>query len=183
MTAVDWTQRARSFLKTSPPPTDETDERGVLSVLSVRAPLVSEKREAANEARVSERTTAPSVVPIEPSPAPSASRPYRLSPTAADRCHAGGWDDAEIEGYTARVTLFMRRGVNATDADDLAEALTLRDRNGDDRRLCLECVHLSGRDPGAWRCRSARAAGVLAELPGDLVTQCQHCPIYQEVTP
>lgn len=43
MSAINWTERARAFLKTPPPHTDETDERGVSSVLSVRPPTVSEK--------------------------------------------------------------------------------------------------------------------------------------------
>jgi hypothetical protein len=59
----------------------------------------------------------------------------------ADECHAGGWDDTEIQVFTARVMLFMRRGLSAAAADDLAERLVLRGRVGDDRRLCLECRH------------------------------------------
>ena len=49
----------------------------------------------------------------------------------------------------------------AADAELLAERLTLRDRDGDDRRLCLECTWLgdtgrclaaaTGRIPGADR--------------------------------
>ena len=49
----------------------------------------------------------------------------------------------------------------AADAELLAERLTLRDRDGDDRRLCLECSWLgdtgrclaaaTGRIPGADR--------------------------------
>jgi len=70
-----------------------------------------------------------------------AGRPYALSLAEADRCHTPCWDDSEIAAYTARVLLFVRRGVDALDADDLAERLVLRGRELDDRRLCLECAY------------------------------------------
>lgn len=98
-------------------------------------------------------------------------RPYRLSPAEADAAHAEPWNDAAIARFVARVALFLRRGIDATDADDLAERLHLRDVQGDDRRSCLECRHLSGR-----RCGNAAAAGVGAELPDALVTLMQRCP-------
>ena len=53
--------------------------------------------------------------------------------------------------------VFLRRGIGADDADDLAERLTLRDREGDDQRICIECSQLS--DKG--RCIAA-ATGRLA---------------------
>lgn len=68
-----------------------------------------------------------------------------LTSAQADECHAGGWDDAEIRKFTMRVIGFMRRGINPTDADDLAERLILRDREQDDRRMCVECSHLGER--------------------------------------
>ena len=108
-------------------------------------------------------------------PAPPCNRPYRLAPADADRCHAGGWDDAEIAGFVARVALFMRRGINATDADDLAERLTLRDRDGDDRVICAECLHYR---PG--RCGNHRGAGLSAPDVGrDLAVMLQRCPAFK----
>ena len=78
-------------------------------------------------------------------PAAAADRPHRLTNDEGDRCHASCWDDAEIAAFTARAERFALLG--RADADDLAERLTLRDRDGDDRRLCLECTWLgdSGR--------------------------------------
>ena len=105
-------------------------------------------------------------------PTPAQDRPFRLSRAAADRCHLGGWKDAEIELFTARTLHFIRRGVTAGDADDLSERLTLRDRDADDRRLCLECRHFR---PG--RCGNYQAAGLGGPgLPRDLTTQLQRCP-------
>lgn len=84
---------------------------------------------------------------------------HRLTNDEADRCHAPCWDDAEIVAFTARTERFALLG--HADAEDLAERLTLRDRGGDDRRLCLECTWLgdtgrclaaaTGRIPGADR--------------------------------
>ena len=103
------------------------------------------------------------------------SGPYRLTQADADAAHAEPWDDAAIGRFVGRVTLFLRRGIDATDADDLAEQLHLRDLQADDRRLCLECSYVSGR-AGTRRCGSAAAAGVGRELPETLVTQLQRCP-------
>ena len=92
-------------------------------------------------------------------PTAAADRPHRLTNDEADRCHAPCWDDAEIAAFTARTERFALLG--RADGDDLAERLTLRDRDGDDRRLCLECTWLgdtgrclaaaTGRIPGADR--------------------------------
>jgi TubC N-terminal docking domain len=104
-----------------------------------------------------------------------AARPYRLSQADADAAHAEPWDDAAIGRFVVRLSLFLRRGIDATDADDLAERLHLRDLQSDDRRLCLECAHLAGRTHGSWRCGNAREAGVGIDLPSALVTLPQRC--------
>lgn len=105
----------------------------------------------------------------------SNSGPFKLAPTEADTAHAEPWDDAACGRFVARVTLFLRRGINVSDADDLAERLHLRDLQCDARALCLECKHLASRAPN-WRCLNARSAGVAADLPRDLVMQPQRCP-------
>ena len=98
---------------------------------------------------------------IRKRPTAPAERPYRLTNDDAGRCHAPCWDDAEIAAFTARTERFALLG--RADAEDLAERLTLRDRDGDgdDRRMCLECTWLgdtgrclaaaTGRIPGADR--------------------------------
>ena len=79
-----------------------------------------------------------------------------MSAQQAHDCHAGAWDDAEISAFTTRVMLFMRRRIRADAADEVAERLTLRDREHDDRRMCVECGELA-RD---GRCQAAER-GVL----------------------
>lgn len=92
-------------------------------------------------------------------PAPRRSSNALMTPEQCDDCHAGGWDDAEIDAFRAREARFTLMGRD--DAEHLAERLTLRDRQHDDRRLCLECSWLgdtgrclaatTGRIPGAAR--------------------------------
>lgn len=105
----------------------------------------------------------------------ASSRPYRLAQADAYASHAEPWNDAAIGRFVARVSLFMRRGISATDADDLAERLHLRDVQADDRRLCLECRHLTGRT-SVWRCGNHKSADVGRDLPAQLVTTMQRCP-------
>ncbi len=98
-------------------------------------------------------------------------RPYRLTPEQGDRCHAGGWDDAEIATFTARHARLLRRGYGNDDAEDLAERLTLRDRDADNRVICTECQHYR-----SGRCGNHRAAGLQApEMGPDLAAMLQRC--------
>jgi hypothetical protein len=60
----------------------------------------------------------------------------------------------EVEAFTARVLLFMRRGLTASRAEALADKLKRREREGDNRRACIECQRLSAhRTCTAWRLR------------------------------
>ncbi len=109
----------------------------------------------------------------EPTPPPRRSGNPLLPPEQGDDCHAGGWDDAEIDAFTAREARFTRMGRMA-DAEHLAERLALRDRQHDDRRLCLECAALADnrRCMVAARGRLAGADRRLEPVP----TILQRCP-------
>ena len=99
-----------------------------------------------------------------------------MTKAQADDCHAGAWDDAEISAFSARVLLFIRRGVDADAADNLAERLTLRDREGDERRVCFECSNYL-----RSRCLKPKVAGVGAEL-GRLAHTLQRCVAFNGAT-
>jgi hypothetical protein len=96
-----------------------------------------------------------------------------MTPEQGDECHAGGWDDAEIDAFTAREARFTRMG-RVAGAEHLAERLALRDRQHDDRRLCLECAALADnrRCLVAARGRLAGADRRLEPVP----TILQRCP-------
>jgi hypothetical protein len=55
----------------------------------------------------------------------------------------GHWSDIEVRLAKQRAALFVLRGVALADADALACSLVERDRAGDDRRSCAECVSRS----------------------------------------
>jgi hypothetical protein len=70
---------------------------------------------------------------------------------------------------TARLALFTDRGLSLNDAQISVGRLRTRDRERDDRRLCLECRYLSG-GPGAWQCSQWQMLNVRSPaLPADLV--------------
>lgn len=73
-----------------------------------------------------------------------------MTPEQGDECHQGSWDDAEIESFMTRTRRFS--GMGRADAEHLAERLTLRDRQADDRRVCAECRELEA----SGRCAAAR---------------------------
>ena len=99
--------------------------------------------------------------------------------------HSAAMTGAEIDTFTARLARFTTMGVNPTDGEALADKLVTRDRDSDDRRLCLECTHLAGYAANAWQCRDWQRAGVAikardASLPGDLVRTLQRCDGFKD---
>ena len=93
--------------------------------------------------------------------------------------HSSAMTGREIDTFTARLHHFTRRGLVESDAETLADKLVTRDREADDRRLCLECAHLAGR-AGVWGCRNWQQAAIAskardAQLPAALVIKPQRC--------
>ena len=68
--------------------------------------------------------------------------------------HTAAMNSSEINTFTARLARFTNKGLGPDDADALADKLVLRDRELDDRRVCLECIHLSGSDRKGLDCRN-----------------------------
>jgi hypothetical protein len=94
---------------------------------------------------------------------------------------------SEIYTTKARATRFNSMGVIERDTKDLVDALLKRDRDLDDRRLCLECQHLGGYGQSSWRCGNWQAAGVAirardAQLPVALVLLLQRCTGFQNAS-
>ena len=85
----------------------------------------------------------------------------------------------EIHIMVERTNLFNQRGLTALDAERLAYALVVRDRDFDDRHLCLECSHLTtGR---VMRCLEWQRAGLgHPSVPDSLPTQLQRCEGFSE---
>lgn len=87
------------------------------------------------------------------------SDPYRLAMSAR-----------EISRFMFRAQLFQQHGWPQERAEEWADRLVNRDRDGDDRRLCVECKYLLSQ----WRCAEREA--VLAEV-------LQRCPKFNWETP
>jgi hypothetical protein len=130
--------------------TDETDKRGVLSVLAVTP-----------------QGGARDVAVVRVQPLKDALDAVDLSALA--------WTDGDIVGFLDRRARLLRWGWAEPDAEMLAERLVIRDRERDDRVSCAECAHYR---PG--RCGNHRRAGLYGVDAGrDLVGMLQRCPGFQ----
>jgi len=102
------------------------------------------------------------------------------------------WSAIEIDTFICRRHRFTEKRLDLEDAEAVAETLLLRDREIDNRRLCLECVHLQGDAQRGWRCKKVRSGNgqsFLAAhpiykqgmvLPLEYVHQLQRCHGFQE---
>ena len=78
------------------------------------------------------------------------------------------WTDAEIATFEKRQARATWLGYGSR-ADRVADMLLHRDRDMEDRELCIECAHAG---PG-WRCAKREAF---------MVDQLQRCPAFKEIT-
>jgi hypothetical protein len=104
-----------------------------------------------------------------------------VAPDAERWCwpHSEAMNGTEIETVTERLARFTGRGLGLPDAERMADALVQRDRQADDRRMCLECSHLRGYGP--WRCGNSGRAQIGIKpaetgLASALTTTLQRCP-------
>lgn len=81
---------------------------------------------------------------------------------------------AEAAAFAERVRRFTERGLMLTEVDSLATRLLQRDRDCDDRRMCLECSYLGtkGRCIAAATGRLIGASRALEPVP-DLLQRCE----------
>lgn len=87
--------------------------------------------------------------------------------------------DAEVDRFMARVVRFVDRGLELGQAESIADALVLRDREGDDRRMCIECQHYTS----TRSCGRAWTAGLGASGPGELAFRLQRCHAFGPLAP
>ena len=100
--------------------------------------------------------------------------------------HSQAMTGREIDTFTVRLHFFTGRGLVAHDAERLADKLVTRDRESDDRRLCVECVHLAGHAAVNWGCKNWQRSGVAikardAQLSATLVHRLQRCDGFKEI--
>jgi hypothetical protein len=114
----------------------------------------------------------------EPLPGNSSEHRFDPTPTATT--------GRETDTHAARLASFTTKGMSHDEAAQLADKLVTRDRELDDRRLCLECTHLAGYAP-TFGCRAWQRAGIATKardsgLPRDLVQQLQRCDGFTAAT-
>jgi hypothetical protein len=81
--------------------------------------------------------------------------------------------EEELARMMKRTEAFERMGLTFDEIDLVVDRLLRRDREGDDRHLCIECRHIRGSATG-WRCDALRGA-----IPPDWVTiRLQRCPTF-----
>jgi hypothetical protein len=88
----------------------------------------------------------------------------------------------EVDTMTHRIELFMKRGQTLDGAEALADRCKDRDRDGDDRRACLECAHVGRAGQGWYRCCNWRSMGWTrgdALLAGRFVLELHRCEGFQ----
>lgn len=64
-----------------------------------------------------------------------------MTPAEINLAMPRAWGDRELSRFQFRAGLFARRGFAAERAEHLADRLALRDMQGDDRRVCMECAN------------------------------------------
>jgi hypothetical protein len=173
---ITWAERARAkILHTGQNGTAKTDETAALRLLTVSS--VPTLTVYASPERLSSVLTVPDPVSLEK---------HDSSITLIDDpdrwCwpHSMAMSGTEIDTFTARLHKFTDKGLPRAGVEMLADKLVIRDREQDERRVCLECKHFAGHGAGSWRCDNWQAAGVTirlhdALLPADLVVQLQRC--------
>jgi hypothetical protein len=91
------------------------------------------------------------------------------------------WTDREIERFTKRVGLFVRRGAARAAAERIADRLAQRDQERDERRMCVECEHFQ-RDGGCFAGKTF-SADPLAPLRNPIPELLQRCSGFAWQTP
>lgn len=148
---------ARLDEKTAVPPqarTAKTDERGVLSVLTVTPPGGAREFEP---------------LPMRTCETAGAPEPNDLAAVA--------WTDADIARFNKRRAQLIRWGWTEADAEKLSDLLVQCDRDADDRVSCADCRHYR---PG--HCGNHRRAGLKTlDVGRDLAATLQRCPGFAEL--
>jgi hypothetical protein len=82
--------------------------------------------------------------------------------------HSTAMTGREIDTFTARLHHFTRRGLLEPDAETLADKLVTRDRDADERRLCLECANLARNG----LCKAVTTGGKPIESISTILQRC-----------
>jgi hypothetical protein len=90
-------------------------------------------------------------------------------PNADRHCwpNSSAMNSGEIDKFKYRVEIFQTKGLDEMNSEALADKLVLRDRDGDDRKVCYECRYLKG--TSSLRCENWKLAGIALKSSDSLV--------------
>jgi len=166
-----WVERAKTYFSQKlQGRTDETSKTHVSSVSSVGVDtFFQNNRRILSVLAVGGATLLQKPVQPVNNPSSLATNPDRW-------CwpHSEAMSGTEVTRMLARLALFTRRGLAANQADALADKLKSRDREGDDRRACIECQRLSA----SRTCTVWRQTGIGRAQIGPLLATLQRCPSF-----
>ena len=181
---ITWAERAKAAIsQKGQNGTAKTDETAALRLLAVSA--VATEAVSAKPEQLSSVLAVPSPAVLE-----KCDSSIAVSEDPDRWCwpNSSAMNSAEIGTFEARLHKFTDKGMARNDGEVLADRLVLRDRDQDDRRVCLECKHFAGHGAGSWRCGNWQVAGIAirprdTQLPADLVLQLQRCDGFANATP
>lgn len=129
---------------------------------------------------------APGMAPVQKTggDSPAANDPAAVThdPDRWSWPHSQAMTGREIDTFTARLARFTDKGLGLEVAEALADKLVTRDREADDRRLCLECTHLAGHE--RWCCNLWQQAALGApRISAGLVRILQRCASFKDQNP
>lgn len=170
---INWTERAKAVISKKccggTVKTDESKDSTLLSVLTVPGAVIS-----ANQERF---LSVLSVSPPVELKKPDSAAVLIEDPDRWCWPHSNAMTGREIETFLVRLERIKYFGLEIDQAEKLADRLVVRDREDDERSVCLECMHLRI----GLRCLNSQNAGVCikhtkSNLPSDFVIQLQRCP-------
>jgi len=87
--------------------------------------------------------------------------------------------------YSSITRRLANKGLTLNDASEIEMRLQQRNKDGDDRSLCYECLNLLGSKPN-WQCAEAVKAGISInkrdDFLGELVNIFQRCDAFKSIT-
>ncbi len=90
--------------------------------------------------------------------------------------HSTAMNTAEVDTFMARVVRFTGLGLTVEGSELLADQLVIRDRQHDERVVCVECANLhSYRQCANWQSAGVALQQRDAQLPVDFFQRLQRC--------
>lgn len=94
--------------------------------------------------------------------------------TIAVAVRPAGKIHSHIDPFFERRDRLQQAGLDKEDAGLMAFKLERRDREGDERHVCIECRHLVGSANGWWCSQWQQCQPYAPEIPSDMVTLVLH---------